>query len=65
MKVKNAMQLLKMKDVIRVTGLSWANIYKLISEEQFPASYKLSTRRVGWKKTEIDQWIDTRPISKF
>ena len=65
MKVKSAMQLLKMKDVIRVTGLSRSNIYKLISEKRFPASYKLSTRRVGWKKTEIDQWIDTRPISKF
>lgn len=56
-------RILRMKEVITRTGLSRATIYARIRSNEFPAQVALSKygRSVGWKKTDIDQWIESRP----
>ena len=52
------MKLLKLKQVIEITGLSRASIYRLIEDEKFPKQVRISARRVAWKNTDIESWIE-------
>ena len=51
------MKFLKLKQVIEVTGLSRATIYKYMSNGQFPESVSLGGRSVAWVNTEVDEWM--------
>lgn len=49
--------ILRLHDVSRVTGLSRATIYRLISQGKFPSQVKLTSRLVGWHDAEIQSWL--------
>ena len=53
-------KLLKLKDVIAVTGLSRSHIYGLIKKGEFPRQASLTIRSVAWVESEIEEWIDSR-----
>ena len=50
-------QALRMPRVVDKTGLSRAQIYKLVKEHQFPAPYKLSERVSVWNEQEVSAWL--------
>jgi len=52
---------LRLPRVQQRTGLGRSTIYRLISEGKFPVAVKLSPRAVGWHKSDIDAWLNTRP----
>ncbi len=52
--------LLRLPLVMRTTGLARSTIYKLISQNQFPAPIKLSKRAVAWPQSEIENWVSSR-----
>jgi len=54
----------KMHQVVVITGLSRATIYRLISRGDFPQGYHLSYGRVGWKNLEIEEWLLSRKTTK-
>lgn len=45
-------------EVEKVTGLSRSTIYKRISEGSFPKPIPLGGRLVGWKKSDIQEWLE-------
>lgn len=47
----------RIKQVMKMTGLGRSTIYKLRSEHKFPAPIQLSDRAVGWRISAIEQWI--------
>ncbi len=49
--------------VLSRTGLVNSTLYYFISEGTFPKPLKLGKRTVAWKKSEIDEWIDSREYS--
>ena len=55
-------QLLRMKQVQHITGLSRSYIYHLVAIGKFPGSFPLvpggSSR--AWLQAEIQEWIDER-----
>ena len=53
-------QILRRKDVEAVIGLSRSTIYKLMNEETFPKAIRLGQRAVGWRLSDINNWIDER-----
>ena len=55
------MKVLPIKEVTNLTGLSRVTIWRLEQEGRFPSRVSLSPRRVGWRKNEIEEWLDTRP----
>ena len=55
-----ATSLLRLPNVIQITGLARSTIYKLISDERFPPPLKLSQRAVAWSLLDIEQWIASR-----
>lgn len=59
-------QIINLKEVIQVTGLSRATIYNIMDEchkhfdPTFPKKANLTVGRVGWSAWEINQWIETK-----
>jgi len=51
---------LRLPEVIQTTGYRRASIYKKMQDGDFPPSYALGPRAVGWLSTDIDAWIGTR-----
>jgi len=50
---------LSLREVIKLTSLSKATIYRLMKNSLFPKQTKLSPRRVGWLESKIQQWIES------
>ena len=55
--------LLRLPDVIVKVKLSRATIYRQVHQGRFPPPRQLSTRCVRWLQSEIDRWIESRPVA--
>lgn len=53
--------ILRIDEVLRLTGLSKATVYRLMGVGLFPGRVLLSSRAVGWRKHEVSEWLDNRP----
>lgn len=54
-------RILRLKEVMRVTGLPRSTIYSEIAKGNFPKQLKLTgNRSVGWNEKAIKNWIYTR-----
>jgi predicted DNA-binding transcriptional regulator AlpA len=48
----------------RIIPLSRSHIWRLERAGNFPARIKIGNRRIGWRASEVEQWIDNcRPSS--
>ena len=54
------MNMLRLKDVIKKTGLSRSSIYKYISASKFPRPVHLGERTVAWVDSEVEDWLMTK-----
>ena len=57
------MRIIKIKEVLNMTGLGRSTMYELMAISQFPKSIPLGLRAVGWLESEIHQWM-TDKINK-
>lgn len=53
-------RIMRRMEVQRQTQLSKATLYRMIASGAFPRPIKLGARAVGWRKEEIDDWLDSR-----
>lgn len=56
-----AVDLLRMDEVLRRTGLSRSTVYRLVREGRFPRPCKLSIQTVAFRSDEVAAWIDQLP----
>jgi len=56
----NNINILRLKDVCNKVGLSKSSIYSGMINNKFPKTIKLGIRAVGWKSTDIEEWIQER-----
>jgi len=60
-----ATQIIRLKDVISITGLSRSTIYAKQNsgssqfDPSFPQKIKLGARAVGWAMQEVEDWLNT------
>jgi prophage regulatory protein len=52
--------MLRLREVMRRTGLSRSTIYAYIAANQFPSPIPLGPRAVGWIEDEVNAWIEER-----
>ena len=52
-------RILKLPEVSARVGLRRSAIYDLIAKGRFPRPVRLTNKAVGWRSSEIDQWIAT------
>lgn len=53
---------LRMPTVMRMTGLGRSTIYRLIADRKFPSPVRLGPRAVAWRRADLDQWSEARPV---
>ena len=51
-------KLLRLADVVSLTGLSRSAIYDGMDADMFPRSYRLTARAAAWKPCELNAWAD-------
>lgn len=49
--------IIRLKEVIKRTGLSRSTIYALMSKDQFPRQIQITERCIGWSEDIIHDWI--------
>ena len=54
------MRIYRLPEVLRITGLSRASIYRLLQAGDFPSSVRLTARSIGWHSKDIETWIAAR-----
>ena len=50
-------QIIRLKQVKAMTGLSRTTIYRFMSINEFPKRIKLGPKSSGWLIDEVDEWI--------
>jgi predicted DNA-binding transcriptional regulator AlpA len=53
-------QILRLPQACKVTGLGRSMIYQLESEHRFPCRVRLGARAVGWVEAEVQSWLARR-----
>ena len=53
-------RILRRPEVLKLTGLSTASIYRLMAQGAFPKPKKLGVRAVGWVAVEVEAWLESR-----
>lgn len=57
---KSPNDLIRVKEVVQMTGLSKSTLYRLQQHEEFPKSIRLGCRSVAWLRGDIESWISTK-----
>ncbi|EGV28072.1 phage transcriptional regulator, AlpA [Thiorhodococcus drewsii AZ1] len=50
-------RIIRLPEVVERCGLSRSSVYNLMAADRFPRSIKLSERAVGWRESDIDNWL--------
>ncbi|MGF6091972.1 AlpA family transcriptional regulator [Pseudomonas sp. 18173] len=53
-------RILRLPEVMYLTGYKRTAIYDLMERGEFPQCCHLGLRAIGWDSAEIDDWIDAR-----
>ena len=51
-------RIIRKPELIEITGLSSATIYRRIAEGSFPRPVALGTNSVGWRSCDVESWLD-------
>ncbi len=54
-------RIVRIDEVVRLTGRSRTTLWRACRDGQFPVPFKISSRAIGWKLSEIVAWMDSRP----
>jgi prophage regulatory protein len=54
------LQVLRLPQVIQITGLCRSMIYQLEADDRFPRRIRIGSRAVGWLHSEVQQWLTDR-----
>ncbi len=57
-------RVLRLDDVMQITGLGKTTIYQLQNTGEFPRRVKMTTQAVGWIEDEVRSWIKTRMAAR-
>ncbi|MQA89771.1 MAG: AlpA family phage regulatory protein [Gemmatimonas sp.] len=55
-------RILRVSEVVRRTGLGRSTVYDRESRGEFPVRRQLGGGLVGWLESEIDEWLQSRPV---
>jgi prophage regulatory protein len=53
-------RILSSVEVEKKVGLCRSTIYRMERRGDFPKRIKITSRRVGWRASEVSEWLDSR-----
>jgi len=51
---------IRLPEVLRITGLSTATIYRMVVGGRFPRQAKVGEQAVAWIRSEVEQWAASK-----
>ena len=57
MQPNSGSRILRLRMVLERTGLTRSTLYRKIERGTFPKQVQISERCVGWRESEIDDWL--------
>ena len=54
-------RILRLPEVLELTGLCRTTIWRMAKKGTFPPSMKLGARAVGWRASDIYKWLEDLP----
>jgi prophage regulatory protein len=51
---------IRLKEVMKKTGLSRATVYRFVGMGTFPSSCSIGDRAVAWVEADVDLWIEQK-----
>ncbi len=51
-------RILRLPDVLNQVGIARSTLYAWMDDDRFPRPVKLGCRAVGWRESDIAQWIE-------
>ena len=54
------MQLLRLPAVLARVGVSRSTLYEMKARGDFPEPVQIGARAVGWRSTDVDEWLESR-----
>jgi len=54
-------RILRASEVCRRAGFGKSTLYTMLSAGEFPAGVRVTKRNVGWRESEVEAWIKSRP----
>ncbi len=64
MDIPTTVRLLRISEVMAITGLGRDAIYRLSKKAAFPLPRKIGSRASAWRSDEISRWVESRPVSR-
>ena len=58
---KSEPKILRLPEVARLTGMSKGTIHRRYREGTFPRPLKLGVQSIGWRRKDIDDWLESLP----
>ncbi|MCK9418867.1 MAG: AlpA family phage regulatory protein [Nitrospirae bacterium] len=55
--------ILTRKKVIELTGRSATSLWRDVNAGAFPPPRQISAARIGWLASEVQAWLESRPVS--
>ena len=53
-------EILRKPRVLALIGIGNTSLYEAIKRGDFPAPVKLGVHAVGWRRSDIESWLDSR-----
>ena len=57
-------RLIRISDVMQLTSLSRAHLWRLMKAGKFPAAVELSSRSRAWRLDEVNAWIERKSAER-
>ena len=54
---QSPLRMMRLNEVLNLTGLSRATLYRKIAAGTFPPQRKLAERCCGWRAGEVNMWL--------
>jgi prophage regulatory protein len=54
-------KMLRLDEVMKMTGLSRSSIYRYESSSTFPKRRRVGPNAVRWLDTDVEEWMQSRP----
>ena len=54
----------RLPEVLDLTGLCRTSVYRALAAKDFPVPIMLGKRAVGWRESELMDWVQTRQQRK-
>jgi len=53
-------RLMRLPEVVQLTGVSRSTIYRWMANGEFPKQISLGGKTVAWLESDVDDWIQLR-----